>query len=92
MGVYKYKEGWKAEIWIANKRVSSKAGFQSKHEARVWHDQQATAYRIDGGKSLQNKPSHTFDDLIERYETIHLPTIALETRRRYQLDIDKSIS
>ncbi len=91
MSVYKYGEGWKAEVWIGNKRVGSKAGFETKLEARVWHDNQASEFRTDGGKSLQNKSSHTFEDLLQRYETIHLPTIALETRRRYQLDIDKRI-
>lgn len=91
MSVYKYGEGWKAEVWIGNKRVGSKAGFASKAKAREWHDQQASEYRADGGKSFYDKPSYTFDDLLARYETIHLPTIALETRRRYQLDIDRRI-
>lgn len=91
MSVYKYKEGWKAEVWIGNKRVGSKAGFETKIEARAWQDKVASEYRTDGGKSLQSKNNYTFDDLIERYEAIHLPTIALETRRRYQLDIDKRI-
>ena len=89
MSVYKYGEGWKAEVWVGNERVTSRAGFATKADAREWHDKSISEYRVDGPSS--QKQSFTFDELLSRYETIHLPTIALETRRRYQLDIDKRI-
>jgi integrase len=45
----------------------------------------------DTETASQKKESYTFDELLARYESIHLPTIALETRRRYELDINRRI-
>ena len=49
MTIYKYKNGWKVEIYINAKRVKSKSGFPNKSQAKKWHDTTLGA--------IANKPS-----------------------------------
>lgn len=90
MSIYKCKNNWKAEIWIDNKRMTGKAGFATKAEARDWHDRTIIEYRMDPNQSVKAKQV-IFDDLLEKYQEIHLPTVASMTRMRYLTDIDQRI-
>lgn len=89
MSVYRFKRGWKAEVWIDQKRVESRSGFATKGEAERWHDSMAVRYRTN--PAPMEKPDYTFENLVQRFEEIHLPTICEGTRLRYKLDIGKRI-
>jgi integrase len=90
MSIYKCKNNWKAEVWIDNKRMTGKAGFTSKAEAKDWHDRALLDFRGNANQYLKPK-SQLFEELLEKYEANHLPTISVETRRRYRSDIDYRI-
>ena len=90
MSIYKYKNGWKAEIWIDMKRITGKSGFLTKGDAKKWYDTTMAQYHTDPAKLTRPK-EHTFDDLLERFILVHLPTVAEGTRVRYLLDINRRI-
>jgi integrase len=70
--------------------MASKAGFDTKELAKEWHQRTSVEFKNDPEK-LKKKRKYTFEELLEQYQTMHLPTISLETRRRYQSDIDYRI-
>lgn len=90
MSIYKYKNNWKAEVWINHKRLASKSGFGTKAEAKAWHDEKVMDYRIDP-KRLIKKEEILFDDLLDKYSAIHLSSISPMTRLRYLVDINHRI-
>jgi integrase len=90
ISIYKYKNGWKAEIWIDRKRITGRSGFETKAAAKKWHDLTVIQFENDPG-SLSKTKVPTFDDLLQRFIEIHLPTVAEGTRKRYHLDIDRRI-
>lgn len=90
MSIYKYKDSWKAEIWIDNKRMMGKSGFATKGEAKDWHDRTVLEYRMDPSQFVKPKQV-LFDELLEKYQEIHLPSVSSMTRMRYLTDIDQRI-
>ncbi len=90
MSIYKYKNNWKAEIWIDNRRLTGKAGFATKADAKDWHDRQLIEYRTDPNQF--NKPKTVlFEELLAKYQEIHFPNVSTITASRYQVDIDHRI-
>ena len=90
MSIYKYKDNWKAEIWIDNRRITGKSGFPTKLDAKAWHDRTVMQYRTDPDQL--NKPKQVlFDELLAKYQEIHLPSVSSVTASRYQVDIDHRI-
>jgi len=87
MGIYRHKGKWRVEVWIDDQRLASKAGFETKELAKEWHNRTANDYKIDPDR-IKAPKKHTFKDLLDHYQKIHLPTISAETRRRYLTDID----
>ncbi len=87
MSIYRHKGKWRAEVWIDDRRLASKAGFETKDLAKAWHNRTSIDYKINADK-LQPPKKYTFMDLLENYQKIHMPTISAETRRRYLTDID----
>lgn len=85
MSIYKSKGNWKAEVWIDNARVAAKGGFSTKEQARDWKNRTTLDHKI--GAQIAPAKAFKFDELLERYEQMHLPTISNETKRRYQSDI-----
>jgi integrase len=90
MSIYRYKNNWKAEVWIDHRRLGSKSGFSTKAEAKAWHDQKVMDYRIKPIKAVKEKKI-LFDELLEKYSAIHLSSISPMTRTRYLVDINHRI-
>jgi integrase len=90
VSIYKKNAKWKAEVWFDSNRVATKSGFVTKNEAKDWRESVAAQYRA-GVAPLPEQPSSTFDELLVRYESIHLPAISVATSRRYQVDINHRI-
>ncbi len=90
MSIYKSKNNWKAEVWIDNKRMTGRAGFVSKMEAKSWHDQTLREYQTNPDQFVKTKKV-LFDELLEKFQEIHLPSVSIMTRLRYQVDIDQRI-
>lgn len=90
MSIYKAKSNWKAEVWVNNRRLAGKAGFPTKAEAKDWHDRKLIEYRTDPNQ-FQKKTTVCFDELLAKYQQIHLPSVAPMTRDRYLTDIDQRI-
>ncbi len=92
MGVYKERRKgvwtgkWKAEVCYKGKRVAIKAGFEKKRLGKKWHDEVlASCY---SGKSLtKEQRAYSFDDLIKKFRNDYLPTLKVETIRRYEVDL-----
>lgn len=90
MTIYRYKGKWKAEIWVGKRRVESKSGFLTKSTAQKWHDTRIAEFHVDSTK-LDDQKRFYFEDLLERYVQIHLPTVKPGTRTRYFIDINQRI-
>jgi integrase len=91
MSLYRYKNKWKAEVWVDRKRVASKSGFESRGEAKKWYDTTIASYYEDPAQITRTQQQIAFDDLLLRFTQMHLPTISENTRNRYLIDIDKRI-
>lgn len=89
MSIYKYKSSWKAEVWVDQKRIASRSGFQTKDDAKKWHAQEVV--RFEQTPVTAKRQTCTFDDLLEKFASLHLPTISEGTRLRYLLDIELRI-
>lgn len=90
MSLFKRNDTWKAEVWMNNKRISSQAGFASKTDAKAWHDQQLNEHAKNPGQ--QNKSEDIlFEEVLEQFQKVHLPTISESTGMRYRLDIEARI-
>ena len=70
MSIYKYKNNWKAEIWIDNRRLTGKSGFATKADAKDWHDRAAIEYRTDPNQ-FQKAKTVLFEELLAKYQEIH---------------------
>jgi integrase len=94
MSVFKDKNKWRAVIHLDGVRIKSKGGFETQSEAQDWHDTEfdrLTKKKADGETIEQErkKPGAKtilFDELWERFEIVHLPTIRTATKVRYELD------
>lgn len=84
MTVFKYRDKWRAEVYVNGRRIKSRSGFQRERDANAWHDQQVVALRQDPSLCRGNA---TFDDALAQFELYHLPTLRIGTRKRYELDI-----
>src|SRR4051794_24555461 len=87
MSIYKHKGKWRAEVWNEDRRLASKAGFETKELAKAWFNRISIDFKLNA-ETLRPAKKHTFKDLLENYQKIHMPTISAETRRRYLTDID----
>jgi integrase len=87
MSIYRSKGSWKAEVWMDSRRITTKSGFATKELAKKWRSQ-TTLDLMTKPQELHAPKELLFDDLLGKYETIHLPTISPETQRRYRTDID----
>jgi integrase len=92
MSVYKIKGKWKAEVWIRSKKVTTKSGFERKHDAQQWKVNMLAQLQGEGAGMKPKPIDVTFDELLVRYKEIHLPTLRVETQRRYLVDIEQRIA
>ena len=79
MSIYKRKNTWRAEVWIDSKRIVTKRGFSTKGEARAWHDQTTLEFSKNPS-SFAKEEKILFDELLDKYVSIHLPTISSISR------------
>jgi integrase len=77
-------------VWVKNQRVAIKSGFKTKELAKTWHNRKVLEYQ-QGSPQFQKPKSIPFEELLQRYESIHMPVLSAETRRRYRTDIDGRI-
>lgn len=84
MSIYKYRDKWRAEVFVNGKRVASRGGFERRKEASDWRDEERRRRREGGG---ERAPEFTFDALLAKFESHHMPTVRPNTRNRYTVDI-----
>ena len=85
MTIHRFRNGWRAEVYVKGKRVASKAGFERRSDAKDWHDEQEKIWKA--GEGIDR--AATFADLCRRFETLHLPAKRPGTRVRYQLEVTR---
>lgn len=88
MSIFKNQYGWRAEVWIGKNRIATKSGFPTRNEALQWYDQQLADHKLN--KSTKSEPI-TFDELLDRFESMHFPTVSESSRNRYHVDIRERI-
>jgi len=88
MTVSKFRDKWRAEVYLNGKRIASKSGFDKERDAKRWHDEQLVGYR-NGDLKEQSKVK--FDQVLDHYVTYHLPTIKPRSQDRYKLEIESRI-
>ena len=64
-----------------------KRGFRNKTEAKDWHDDMRRTY--DPAKVRPKKVM--FEEVVEEFNRLHLPTIKIGTAKRYLIDINRRI-
>jgi integrase len=84
MAVYKFRGGYRAEVFIGGVRVTGKSGFPKRSQAQAWHDEIATRYRT-GAVEVERKVS--FEDALRVFRANHLPTVSRRTAAKYESDI-----
>lgn len=89
MSVFRCRDKWRAKVYVDGTAVASQSGFDSKKEARAWHDAIKFTYDRDAIKAAAPR---TFDDLVAKYQADHLGKKSAGTQRRYQLEIDSRIA
>lgn len=82
MAVFKHQSAWRAQVYLKGRCVASQAGFPTKAKAQAWHDE--TKVKLRGAPP---KAEATWEDLVSRFETWHLPTVSARTRELYELEI-----
>lgn len=86
MAVWKYKDKWRSQVWIHNKLVAQKSGFDKKKDAQRWHDETCCHFRVDPSQ-FEKEEENTFLELLEKFRQLHLPTVRPATQARYEIDI-----
>lgn len=89
MTVYRYRKKWRAQVFLNGERVASKSGFERKSDADAWHDEIVSQHRR--GDVAAKAIEYRFDELLERFEKFHLPTLSRGTQVRYLVEIDNRI-
>ncbi len=90
MAIYKERKTWRVDLYVNGKKFKQKCGFPTKREAKAWHDVES-ALLLQRGEGYQEPYAFKFNDLISRFEEIHLATISSSTKRRYLIDIEHRI-
>jgi len=90
MSVFKERKKWRAEVYVNGRRIASKSGFLSKKQAKKWHDVTLGTYATKTIESDYFK-EYVFEDLIDRFERVHMATIRQGTATRYLIDINYRI-
>ena len=84
MAISKTNSGYRAELYVDNRRVSSQRGFQTKTEAKRWLEKARVEYESNPITDHSSKKSDpTFDDLVNVYLKLHLPKIRIQTQETY---------
>ncbi len=90
MSVYRKGKYWRADVYSKGKRVAWKDGFLSKRLAMKWHNI-ASGQLTLGQNDLSASKAYSFEDLLENFESKHLPTVRRGTSDRYKIDINYRI-
>ncbi len=95
MAIYKSGKFWRADVYIHAKRALQKGGFLTKKDAKTWHDMMILNPVLEPApqEPVPQKPIQPvlFESVIQRFEEYHLPKIAINTKRRYEIDISLRI-
>ena len=90
MSIYKRQSTWRAEVFIQGKRIARKGGFRKKADAQRWKDLTTQAFLQKPSEFEQCK--FKLQELIARFQEIHLQYVKPSTRDRYMVDIDHRIT
>lgn len=71
----------RAIVHIGGSKVDSKWGFSSERAAKKWHDERKAELRGQDPRALVEAGRLTFDDLLERFEKKHIPSLRSERSR-----------
>jgi integrase len=82
VAVFRNQSTWRAQVYIKGRCVASQAGFATKSAARDWHDKT----RAERKAEPRAKPA-SWEELVERFETWHLPTVSARTREIYRVEL-----
>jgi integrase len=82
MTIHRFRNRWRAEIYVNGKRVASRADFERRADAKEWHDEQEKLWKA--GEGIDRKA--TFADLCQQFEA-HLETKRHGTRVRYETEV-----
>ena len=92
MAITKTATGYRAELYVDNKRVDSQRGFKNKTEAKRWLEKARVDYERNPITAKSTKKSDpTFDDLVAIYIKLHLPKVRIQTQERYLIDLNRRI-
>jgi hypothetical protein len=84
MAISKTKTGYRAELYVNNRRVDSQRGFKTKTEAKRWMEKARVEYDKNPIAPQSGKRSDpSFEDLIASYQKLHLPKIRIQTQDLY---------
>lgn len=104
MSIFKRKNGtYDSEVYVNSQRVAIKRGFQTKAAAQEYQDQIKFKYMngnpdttnadlLPGEKPKPRAKVHTFEDLLEAYQKLHLPKVRIQTKERYLTDINHRLA
>lgn len=88
MAVFRFRNSWKAEVWIDGRKVRTKC-FARKVDADNWVHRTKFAPQENASGSQSNR--ETFDDLARRFREHHFQSIRPETAKRYNIDLQRRI-
>lgn len=90
MSIYKFRKTWRADVYVNGKKVQSKGGFVSRRQAKKWHDTTVGLF-VSKKKGHEDSIEYSFNDLLDKFERIHMSTIRPGTVERYKIDINYRI-
>jgi integrase len=87
MAVYKFRDKWKAEVFVDGRRVDYRL-CTTKREAQTWHDEVKARHRA-GDTPVKTKVA--FEEVLKRFETEHLPTVRPASQRAFRSHLERRI-
>ena len=92
MGIAKRKDNgsYTVRVYSKGQIIVQKGGFKKKAEAQRFYDKTLAKFKENPEEFLEDI-RYTFDDLIERFVEIHLPTVRPSTRMKYTYEIELRI-
>jgi hypothetical protein len=78
MCIYRSREKFRAEFWYEGSRLDTRSGFRSRKAAQDWLDEKRLAMKCG---NAEQAPEFTFDALVAKFESHHMPTVRPLTRK-----------
>jgi integrase len=83
-----FRNCWRADVYAHGQKIKSKSGFATQKEAQKWHDEFLKIYMTQNENSVKKvRQTYFFDEVLKKFEELHLPTVRKSTWMRYQSDL-----